>query len=350
MKLALACLNFDFIGTGSEEISDDLATVQVPTTWRPLFLDSGTVRVFLDSYIFLQSSNECHYALSCLVQLASCRRSLFNNSERAVFLSSIVECVRSILEQGSHTLAQNELNYHEFCRLLARLKSNYQLQELVKLTDYQKLLDDIAGFTLFALRNVWPAAPNSVHYVLALWQRLVASVPYVKAAENHMLDTYAPEVARAFIQMRLQHAASDGDEELLKDSGMLTQQLEQLATIGRCEYTRTAQLLSSLMDEACKAYVANNTDTVRRQLAWLIYMIGAVIGGRVSFSSTDAHDDLDGELTVKVLQLVSEVDNRLAVGQRSEHVDKAILFFFEQFRKMYVGEQVSMIYHNNFYK
>ena len=37
-------------------------------------------------------------ALSCLVQLASIRRSLFNNTERAKFLEQLVQGVKGILE------------------------------------------------------------------------------------------------------------------------------------------------------------------------------------------------------------------------------------------------------------
>lgn len=34
LKLAHNCLNFDFIGTSTDESSDDLCTVQIPTSWR----------------------------------------------------------------------------------------------------------------------------------------------------------------------------------------------------------------------------------------------------------------------------------------------------------------------------
>ena len=37
-------------------------------------------------------------ALSCLVQIASVRRSLFNNTERAKFLNNLVTGVRTILD------------------------------------------------------------------------------------------------------------------------------------------------------------------------------------------------------------------------------------------------------------
>ncbi len=64
------------------------------------------------------------------VRLASVRRSLFSSeSERAKFLNRLVNGTREMMasQQG---LAHHE-NYHELCRLLGRLKSNYQLNELV---------------------------------------------------------------------------------------------------------------------------------------------------------------------------------------------------------------------------
>lgn len=43
-------------------------------------------------------------------------------------------------------------NYHEFCRLMARLKTNYQLGELVKVVNYPELIKRIAEFTVTSLR------------------------------------------------------------------------------------------------------------------------------------------------------------------------------------------------------
>ncbi len=43
-------------------------------------------------------------------------------------------------------------NYHEFCRLLARLKSNYQLGELVKVDNYAEIIKLIAEFTVTSLQ------------------------------------------------------------------------------------------------------------------------------------------------------------------------------------------------------
>jgi len=43
-------------------------------------------------------------------------------------------------------------NYHEFCRLLARLKSNYQLGELVMVENYPEAIQLVAKFTVESLQ------------------------------------------------------------------------------------------------------------------------------------------------------------------------------------------------------
>uniref|UniRef100_A0A8C0EZ13 Exportin 7 n=1 Tax=Bubo bubo TaxID=30461 RepID=A0A8C0EZ13_BUBBB len=329
LKLTHNCLNFDFIGTSTDESSDDLCTVQIPTSWR-------------------SAEGVLSLVLSCLVQIASVRRSLFNNAERAKFLSHLVDGVKRILENPQSLSDPN--NYHEFCRLLARLKSNYQLGELVKVENYPEVIRLIANFTVTSLQH-WEFAPNSVHYLLSLWQRLAASVPYVKATEPHMLETYTPEVTKAYITSRLESVhiiLRDGLEDPLDDTGLVQQQLDQLSTIGRCEYEKTCALLVQLFDQSAQSYqellqsaTASPMDVAVQEgrLTWLVYIIGAVIGGRVSFASTDEQDAMDGELVCRVLQLMNLTDSRLAQAG-NEKLELAMLSFFEQFRKIYIGDQV----------
>ena len=96
------------------------------------------------------------------------RRSLFNNAERGKFLNQLVAGVRDILQNPSGTVISRKFwclcdftkffpfflgltdpnNYHEFCRLLARLKSNYQLGELVMVDQYPESIQLMAKFTV----------------------------------------------------------------------------------------------------------------------------------------------------------------------------------------------------------
>ncbi|XP_017780137.1 PREDICTED: exportin-7 isoform X3 [Nicrophorus vespilloides] len=347
LKLSQNCLTYDFIGTTTDESSEDLCTVQIPTSWRPAFLDSTTLELFFDMYHSLPATLSS-LALCCLVQISSVRRSLFSNTERSKFLAHLVNGVKHIL-QNPRGLSDSA-NYHEFCRLLARLKSNYQLGELVMVENYPEAIQLIAKFTVQSLQ-MWQFAPNSVHYLLSLWQRMVASVPYVKATEPHLLETYTPEVTNAYITSRLESVAvvvRDGLEDPIDDLGMVQQQLEQLSVIGRCEYEKTCTLLVQLFDQSARTYqevLANSQSqqidvTVQEgRLTWLVYIIGAAIGGRVSFNSNEEHDAMDGELVCRVLQLMNLTDSRLSQGG-CEKLEQAMLSFFEQFRKIYVGDQV----------
>ena len=65
------------------------------------------------------------------MRLASVRRSLFASEQaRSGFLNALVTGTRDILR--AQTGLREHGNYHEFCRLLGRLKTNYQLNELVR--------------------------------------------------------------------------------------------------------------------------------------------------------------------------------------------------------------------------
>ena len=47
---------------------------------------------------------------------------------------------------------------------------------------------------------------------------------------------------------------SDGLDDPLEDNALISQQLEQLSTIGRCEYDKTCALLVRLFDESAQRY------------------------------------------------------------------------------------------------
>jgi exportin-7 len=70
---------------------------------------------------------------------------------------------------------------------LGRLKANYQLSELVRVDGYLEWVELAATFTVKSFQQ-WQWSTNSIHYLLALWGRLVAAVPYVRpemGAKNH---------------------------------------------------------------------------------------------------------------------------------------------------------------------
>lgn len=208
----------------------------------------NTLKLFFDLYHVLPARLSS-LALSTLVQITSVRRSLLTNQERAKFLSHLVNGIKAILENPQGL--SNPDNFHEFCRLLARLKTNFQLVELVYVDTYPETIALIAKFTVQSLQ-AWQFTPNSIHYLLSLWQRMVASVQFFKDVKPHLLDTYTPEVTSAYITSRLESVPiilRDSLEDPLDDLGMVLQQLEQMCVIGRCEYEKTVTLLVRLFDQ-----------------------------------------------------------------------------------------------------
>lgn len=69
LRLTRNCLSFDFIGTSTDESIDDMSTVQIPTNWRPAFLNLDTLKLFFDLYHILPSRLSS-LALSTLVQVS----------------------------------------------------------------------------------------------------------------------------------------------------------------------------------------------------------------------------------------------------------------------------------------
>src|SRR5262249_11897750 len=143
--------------------------------------------------------------------------------------------------------------YHEFCRMLAHIKSNFQLHELVSVDFYPEFIKQLAQFSVQSLKS-WQFSPNSVHFLLGFWQRLVASLPYLKSSDGHYLQIYVPEVVAAYIQARCKSVemvvASHGVlDDPLDDASLVEQQLDLLTTIVRCEYEKTCQLVSTLFND-----------------------------------------------------------------------------------------------------
>ena len=64
------------------------------------------------------------------------------------------------------------------------------------------------------------------------------------------------EISRHILRERLPSSlgSRDGLEDPLEDTGLVQQQLDQLSTIGRCEYEKTCALLVQLFDQSAQSY------------------------------------------------------------------------------------------------
>ena len=214
LQLVLACLSFDFVGTCLDESAEDLGTIQVPTPWRAAVEPPETPVLFFRLYAARPRPPLSSLSLECLVRLASVRRSLFgSDAARARFLGALVSGSAALLRARAGL--EQHANYHALCRLLCRLKTNYQLSELVAAEGYADWIALVADFTVSSLR-AWAWAQGSVFYLLGLWSRLVTSVPYLKGDAPCRLDAHVPQIVAAYVHSRLEAAraaaAADGGD------------------------------------------------------------------------------------------------------------------------------------------
>lgn len=414
LSCCVKCLSFDFLGTTPDESSDEVSAIQLPVVWQKFVQNSETIRIFFVIYGGFANATDgdaaggaglpggppplegvlappvrppgvpplsvsperASEALEVLTLLVSIRRSLFSSDvERRRFLVHMMQGITHILE------TRRGLNdgsvYHGFCRLLGRLKASYQLSELVRVDGYSRWIELAAQFAVDSFSEMsWSA--NSVHYILCLWTRLVAAVPFVKMdtriKTDPMLDTTAPRVVLAYIEARIDYVDAvirgEGDDDL-EDQDRVEEQLEQLPGVCRYQYRVVASGLTEIFDSVQDTYM-HRTSSIRtlrtmgaagavpdenalmelraceHKTAWIVYMISAIIGGQ-SFgsSSTDPeHVNIDADLCRRVLTLMEHVEMQTSTSDGAERVDPrleaALLYFMHNFRKAYIGEQHGM--------
>ena len=367
LSLIVRCLSFDFIGTNPDESTEDVGTIQAPTSWRALLQDPATTELLFDFYANTAPPRSSK-AMEAIILLASVRRSLFpTDKDRAAFLGRLITGIREMLSK--QTGLQHQDNYHQFCRLLGRLKANYQLSELVKADGYMEWLELAASFTVQSIRN-WQYSTNSIHYLLSLWGRLVAAVPYVRpetGAQGHVqhLEKQVLLVVETYIESMLGSVEavlrSDGAlEDPLDDDGSLREQMDRLPVIARFQYGPVAQMILAKFDPLLAQYkdiitrLGNNPTSsapadvqqtmaiIEGQMTWLTYMVGAIVGGH-SWSSAhmgDGDETIDASLSRRALQLAQGMDYRLTssngVGRADPKLEQAMLFYFQNFRRVYM--------------
>ncbi|XP_020528285.1 exportin-7 isoform X3 [Amborella trichopoda] len=361
LSLALKCLSFDFVGSSLDESSDEFGTVQVPasfcipSSWRPFLEDPSTLQIFFEYYAITKPplSKE---ALECLVRLASVRRSLFtNDTERSKFLAHLMTGTKDILQSGQG-LADHD-NYHEYCRLLGRFKVNYQLSELVNVEGYSDWIRLVAEFTSRSLQS-WQWASSSVYYLLGLWSRLVTSVPYLKSDTPSLLDEFVPKITEGFIASRFSSVQAalldDLSEDPLDNVELLQDQLDSFPYLCRFQYEGSSLYIIKLLEPILQSYTErarlpstgdiDDLFVVEGQLAWVVHIIAAIFKiKQTTGCSAEPQELIDAELAARVFQLINVTDTGLHTKRcdkiSKQRLDRAILTFFQHFRKSYVGDQ-----------
>lgn len=129
-KILSRCLQFDFTGCISDDGSDEVWVLQLPSSWEGFVCKSEQLNILFDMYLFFILFSSSYQrveppltrpALEIIMLFASVRRSLFRDGNaRLTFLRSLIVGVQNCLSTG-HGL-NDEDTYNMMCQLLGRLK------------------------------------------------------------------------------------------------------------------------------------------------------------------------------------------------------------------------------------
>jgi len=353
LLLAQSCLSFDFVGTCHDESGEDVGAIQVPSSWRSLLEDGSLVRLIFDVYKSSEPPQSV-IALDCLVRLASVRRSIFTGEkQRLDFIGGLLDGTLAILVEQTGLSDQD--NYHSLCRLLGRLKTNYQLNEIVAIDCYPQWVGLVAKLTVSSLQQ-WQWAQSSVLYLMSLWSRLVSSVPYLRGDRPSLLENFVPDIVEAYLRSRLASVdavagGAQGVEDPLESQDQLSDQMDALPYLCRFRYEQTADYLQSVIAPLAQQWEAaaqqglppDQAAALEGRLTWIFLVMGAIIKGRLSSSSAELQEPLDGTLSAMVLALLPSFDRGFHSSRQNalsrQRLDSAVVSFFQSFRKVYVGEQ-----------
>ena len=110
LALTVRCLNFDFIGTQPDESSEDVGTIQIPSSWASIIQDHATLDLLFDFYAKTEPP-QSNKAMEAIILMCSVRRSLFpSDKERSAFLARVITGIRELL--SNQTGLQHQDNYH----------------------------------------------------------------------------------------------------------------------------------------------------------------------------------------------------------------------------------------------
>lgn len=308
LSLLNSCLSFDFIGANPDESSEELGTLQVPSTWKDRLQNGAVMRVLFNLYKgcttgrisiipdapppvigatgmdaaavakasaaasmmsrdMRVSVDRAKDVLECLSLVVSIRRSLFTSeTDRKRFLSHILRGLVDVMRD--RVGLQDPTLHHGFSRVLSKVKMTYQLEDLVRTDGYGEWVAQLAHFSVESLGQPLKYK-NSLPYLLGLWSRLVGSVPYLRASTSAggagggsaptaaagpldpLLDAYVPQVVGAYVRGRIESIMGERSREALEEIAeldALEDELDALPTICRYVYEASSVTIGDMFD------------------------------------------------------------------------------------------------------
>jgi exportin-7 len=179
----------------------------------------------------------------------------------------------------------------------------------------------------------------------------------LKGDSPSLLDEFVPKITEGFIISRFNSVQAsvpdDPTDHPLDKVEVLQDELDCFPYLCRFQYERTGMYIINTMEPLLQSYTergqlqfADNSELalIEAKLSWIVHIVAAIVKiKQCSGCSVETQEVLDAELSARVLRLVNVMDSglhRQRYGEISkQRLDRAILTFFQNFRKSYVGDQ-----------
>ncbi|KAI9291237.1 hypothetical protein K502DRAFT_368603 [Neoconidiobolus thromboides FSU 785] len=355
-------LTFDFMGSHGDPSEDDSGSTQFPRDWKITLIDEKFCNGFFYLYSKLRTPLS-HLSIDAMISLLTLRKSLLNDKEIIDFTTNILNNFNHLLENG---LNLDDIdNHHTVARAICRFRSVHHLQNITNTTVYYRFIVAYWHFSKISMQK-WESYPNSVHYILRTWVKLVeSSWNFIQPSSpsnssHHHLDfhMFPTEIFSIFLDYRLKatdeiYSGDSSFEDLLCSQEHIHESLEALCTIARYRYTLSKDILLKNFDPIFFEYQnvinssnidLNTVDLLHSKLAWFSHIVGAFLAVRVTYHSLDEDNKADAELCSRMfsLLLLNQAlltrNNNLMNRESQQNLGKGFLYFFGKLQDTYLSD------------
>jgi hypothetical protein len=306
------CLQFDFIGTNSDD--DSTGSIQIPGAWKSNITNPDFLSNLFTAHHSLPPGPLTANCMEVIGLVSSARRSLFAEDERMLFLNSLINKQIALLQSRRNFDSET---LHEFARALARMKTVYQLTELAQVQNFLLWLELISNLTAESI----PAkhvSGNTVQYLVTFWSRILTPSSHLTDNLLAKMEKIARLLVETYIACVMNGLRTDEEEDEMQVSHLL----EPLASIARFNYRECVQVLLKWWGSIQQG---------EQKMSWYVLLCGAFVAARVPYSSGDEEDDLDGQVASRIIWLMK--------NHTSLDLEMSIIQYWIMFRKTFVGDQ-----------
>uniref|UniRef100_A0A6B2KWS9 Exportin-7/Ran-binding protein 17 TPR repeats domain-containing protein n=1 Tax=Arcella intermedia TaxID=1963864 RepID=A0A6B2KWS9_9EUKA len=279
LELLSNAFTFDFIGINTDPNSDDIGVIHVPEPWAPIMEDPNPLSLIFNLY----EHTSLPYSVKCLEileKMVAVRDSIFSNDDqKSTFLSNFIFGLGKIISNVKEFNSPHIV--HQIARILARLKANYQIRQIVDTRHYSAFIRHTAEFSIQLFST--PLSMHTLFYLLSFWNRMVSAAYHIRLSPEDCsthLNEIVPKLLVSLVKGIGDLCASSTSDNPL-DNEHLASVLGEIPSIARYAHQEvTASILGELIAIMKEWGGGGRGIEIESKLSWMIWMGIGVMGGK----------------------------------------------------------------------